>query len=330
MAEALFVGLDLGGTEVKVGLGRADGELLWRDRAPSRARAGGEAILAALGAAAAAAIAEAGRRGGEVRALGLGTPGIVDRASGRIRYPVANLGGWHGTDLVGFFRSRFGFPAVIENDANAAAWGEYRRGAGRGAHSLVMATVGTGIGGGAVIEGTLLRGATGAAMELGHTLYAAGGRPCPCGLAGCLEAYSGGRAMAEEWARRRSEVAGGQRRGAGDPSRGGADGSPAEPGLSDLLAAERNGDPVAAEVLDDGARALGHGLVSALHLLNPGVLVLGGGIIEARPRHRELAIESLRAHTLPKSLDSLGIRPAACGNEAGIIGALLLAAEASA
>jgi glucokinase len=125
--------------------------------------------------------------------------------------------------------------------------------------------------------------------------------------------------MAEEWSRRRSEGGGGARRGAGA--------TPAEPGPSDLLAAERSGDPIAAEILDAGARALGHGLVSALHLLNPGALILGGGIIEARPRHRELAIESLRAHTLPKALDALEIRPAACGNEAGIIGALLLAAE---
>jgi len=313
VAEALFIGLDLGGTEVKVGLGGADGALIWRDRAPSHAREGGEAILEALGAAAGAAIAEAARRGGEVRALGLGTPGIVDRANGRIRYPVANLGGWHGTDLAGYFRARFGFPAVIENDANSAAWGEYRRGAGQGAQTLVMATVGTGIGGGAVIEGTLLRGASGAAMELGHTLFRAGGRACPCGLAGCLEAYSGGRAMAEEWA---------QRRGA-DPTR-----SPdAAPSPSDLLRAEREGDPIAAEILDAGARALGHGLVSALHLLNPDVLIIGGGILEARPRHRELAIEGVRAHVLPKAIDGLSIRPAACGNEAGIIGALLLATE---
>lgn len=311
MAEALFIGLDLGGTEVKAGLGDADGTLLWHHRAPSRAREGGEAILAALGAAAEEAIAEAGRRGGEVRALGLGTPGIVDRESGRIRYPVANLGGWHGTDLAGSFRARFGFPAVIENDANAAAWGEYRRGAGRGAHSLVMATVGTGIGGGAVIEGTLLRGASGAAMELGHGVYIAGGRACPCGLAGCLEAYSGGRAMAEEWARRRGR----------DPG--------SAPGPGDLLAAELAGDPVAAEILDEGARALGHGLVSALHLLNPEVLVIGGGIPEARPRHRELALESLRAHILPKALDGLATPAAALGNDAGVVGALLLAAGAA-
>jgi len=317
VAEALFIGLDLGGTEAKVGLGGADGALLWRDRRPSRAREGGEAILAALGDAAEAAVAEARRRGGEVRALGLGTPGIVDRESGRIRYPVANLGGWHGTDLAGFFRARFGFPAVIENDANSAAWGEYRRGAGRGARTLVLATVGTGIGGGAVIEGTLLRGATGAAMELGHGVFIAGGRACPCGLSGCLEAYAGGRAMAEEWTRRRSAAA--------SPAATTAE----SPTLSDLLAAERAGDPLAAEVLDEGARALGHGLVSALHLLNPDVLVIGGGILDARPRHHDLALESLRAHLLPKAVDGLSVRLAALGNEAGVVGALLLAAEAA-
>lgn len=313
MTEALFIGLDLGGSEVKLGLGTAEGTLLWQDRRPSRAREGGAAILEVLGAAAEAArVVARDEHGAEVRALGLGTPGVVDPATGRIRYPVTNLGGWCGTDLRGFFRERVGLPAVIENDANAAAWGEYRRGAGRGARSLVMATVGTGIGGGAVIDGRLLHGANGGAMELGHTLFRADGRPCNCGLIGCLEAYAGGRSMAQEWGRRRTE--------------GGTAEEP-EPSLSALLTADREGDVLAREILDDGARALGRGMVSALHLLNPDVLVLGGGTMDARPRHHELAVESLRTSVLPKAIEELEIRKAECGNDAGVIGALCLAAE---
>lgn len=310
MAEALFIGLDLGGTDVKAGLGDARGELVWRDRRPSHAMRGGEAILEALGAAVEAAIAAATARDGEVRAICLGTPGVVDHSTGRIRYPVANLGGWCGTDIPAYFKKRFGIPAVIENDANAAAWGEYRRGAAQGAHSMVMATVGTGIGGGAVVAGALLRGANGGAMELGHTLYEAAGRACHCGLVGCVEAYAGGRAMAEEWARQ-----------------GAVNGS--EPGLSDLLRADQRGDPLAKEILDAGARALGRGLVSALHLINPEVLVLGGGTLEARPRHFDIIVESLSRSILPKALDGLSIVAAKCGNDAGIIGALELAIEAA-
>ena len=317
MTEALFIGLDLGGTEVKVGLGERDGTLIWNDRQPSNARGGGEAILAALGEAGDRALAEAKTLGRPVAALGLGTPGVIDAKTGKIRYPVANLGGWCGTDLPGFFQERFGLPAVIENDANAAGWGEYRAGAGRGAHTMVMTTVGTGIGGGAVIEGRLLRGANGGGMELGHTLLRSGGRACHCGLAGCVEAYAGGRSMADEWGRRAAK--------AGIPldHEVGGDG----PELRDLLRADRSGDTLAAEVLDDGARALGAGLVSALHLLNPDLLVLGGGILAARPRQRDLAVAAIEESILPKAWEELRVVAAECGNEAGMIGAICLAAD---
>ncbi len=316
MTEALFIGLDLGGTEVKIGVGRASGELLWHGRSKSRGREGGTAILEALEAATRTAIAEAENRGGKVMALGLGTPGVVDHASGKIRYPVANLGGWHGTDLPAFFRESFGLPAVIENDANAAAWGEYCRGAGSGCHSLVMATIGTGVGGGAVIEGQLLRGANGGAMELGHSLLVAGGRACHCGLTGCIEAYAGGRSMTDEWLRQadaRGEVLSGE----GD----------ADPELPDLLTAATSGNALAEEILDEGARALGRGLVSVIHLINPEILILGGGILDARPQHRKIVIETLEESLLPKARERLTVTSAERKNSAGMIGALCLAAQ---
>ncbi len=316
MTEALFIGLDLGGTEVKIGVGRASGELLWHGRRKSRGREGGAAILEALGAATTTAVAEAESRGGKVMALGLGTPGVVDHTTGKIRYPVANLGGWHGTDLPAFFREKFGLPAVVENDANAAAWGEFRRGAGRGCHSLVMATIGTGVGGGAVIEGQLVRGANGGAMELGHSLFVAGGRECHCGLSGCIEAYAGGRSMTDEWLRQA------EARGQSLTS-----GGSAEPALSELLNAATSGNPVASEVLDEGARALGRGLVSVIHLINPEVLILGGGILDARPQHRKLVIEALQDSLLPKARERLKVTSAERKNSAGMIGALCLAAD---
>ena len=133
MTTPLFVGLDLGGTEVKVGLCGSTGKVVWSDRSPSNANLGQQAILGALAEAVEAALSEATTRGAEVRAIGLGTPGIVDPESGVIRFPVANLGGWHGTDIIGFFRDRFQVPAVVENDANSAAWCEYCCGAGVGA-----------------------------------------------------------------------------------------------------------------------------------------------------------------------------------------------------
>ena len=189
----------------------------------------------------------------------------------------------------------------------AAAWGEYRSGAGIGARNLLAATVGTGIGGGAVIEGELLKGSVGGAMELGHITWEPQGRPCTCGLNGCIEAYSGGWGMAREW---------GHRLGRED-----------SPGVSELIQAGLSDDPLANEVLDEGARILGAGMMSAVHLLNPDVIVIGGGIIDARPRHLELIEESLRNHLLPKALADLKVVKASQGNRAGWIGAALRAAH---
>ncbi|MDE0961012.1 MAG: ROK family protein [Planctomycetota bacterium] len=306
MSVPYFVGLDLGGTEVKVGLCSARGEVVWSDRRPSQAHQGQQAILEALAAAVDTALLEAATHQGEVVAIGLGTPGVVDPASGVIRFPVANLGGWHGTDIVGFFRQRFEVPAVVENDANCAAWGEYCTGAGIGARTLLLATVGTGIGGGAVIDGELLRGPSGGAMELGHIILERSGRRCNCGLVGCVEAYAGGWGMAQEWGRRRA--------------------LPGEsPGVSQLVEMGIAGDPLANEILDEGATALGAGMMSALHLLNPDVVVVGGGIIDARPRHLELIESELRSRVLPKASTDLKVVRAQHGNRAGWIGAAMCA-----
>ncbi|MEC9475528.1 MAG: ROK family protein [Planctomycetota bacterium] len=309
MTTPLFVGLDLGGTEIKVGLCGSTGELVWSDRRPSHAHLGQEAILQALGEAVDGALAEAESGGNRVQAIGLGTPGIVDPDSGVIRFPVANLGGWHGTDIVGFFRDRYQMPAVVENDANAAAWGEFSTGAGKGARILLAVTVGTGIGGGAVIDGEILRGAIGGAMELGHILYEPGGRPCNCGLIGCVEAYAGGWGMAAQWGRQRQ---------LSDP-----------PSVSDLVKSALDGDEEANQVLDEGARVLGAGMMSALHLLNPDVVVIAGGIIDARPRHLELIEDALRSSVLPKASAELRVVQAHHGNRAGLIGAAMCAERAS-
>ncbi len=305
MGTDFFAGLDLGGTEIKVGICTADGQEVWSARFPSNAAKGQEAILSSLADAGGKAIDAARDKGGEVQALGLGTPGVVDPSSGTIRFPVANLGGWYGTDIVGFFRQQFSIPSVVENDANAAAWGEYRSGAGQGARNLLAVTVGTGIGGGAVIEGDLLQGSIGGAMELGHINWEPSGRVCNCGLIGCVEAYAGGWGMAKEWGSRL----------AGD----------LKPGVSDLIQAGLSGDSLANEVLDEGAKILGAGMMSAVHLLNPDVIVVGGGIIDARPRHLELIEKSLRSRLLPKAVEELSVVKAKQGNRAGWIGAALRA-----
>ncbi|MFQ5654887.1 MAG: ROK family protein [Planctomycetota bacterium] len=317
MGKGIFIGLDLGGTELKVALGAGDDELLWQARRPSHGSRGGDAILEAIAGGVEEARAQALASGLEARGVGLGTAGVVDPETGRVRYEVANLKDWRGIDLKGFFEERFQLPAVIENDANAAAYGEAMLGAGRGRSLVFMVTAGTGIGAGCVIEGRLLRGAAGAAMEFGHTRYAPGGRACRCGKVGCLEAYAGGWGMARTWEERLA--AEGEKEWRGVPL--------AELGPSQLIEAAGSGEEGATAALEAGATALGEGLGVALHLLNPDLLILGGGFLEGWPRYGERVEEVLEASLLKKAFDPLSIERARFGNRAGVLGAIALAAR---
>ncbi|MFN0059939.1 MAG: ROK family protein [Planctomycetota bacterium] len=323
----VFLGLDLGGQCVKAGIGAGgDATLDWAAEFPSRSREGRDAICTALCDATTAALDAARARGARVRAIGFGTPGIVDPATGVVLYEVANLPGWRGVNLRALFRDRFQLSSCIEHDANAAAIAEARFGAGRGARFIVMATLGTGIGGGAVIDGALLHGARGAAMELGHVPIEAHGRECPCGKRGCLEAYAGGRALLRDW---RLALA-----GAGIARVQEREVAALE--LRDFLVVATTRDErveaeaarLAAEILANAAQWLGVGFVAALHLLNPDVLVVGGGIVDAAPQIVAQIEREVRARALPKALAGLAVRRAELGNRAGVLGAIELAASA--
>ncbi|MCA8961173.1 MAG: ROK family protein [Planctomycetes bacterium] len=311
----LFAGLDLGGNHVKVGIGAGEtSELVWDAVLPSGVADGREGILRALVVAAESAACAVESRGAVLAGIALGSPGVVDRRTGRIRYEVANLPDFKGVDLGGTLRGAVGVPAVVDNDANVAALAEALFGAGRGHDTVVMATVGTGIGGGAVIDGRLVRGDNGAGMELGHIPFDERGPLCGCGRRGCLEAHVGGRALRREWIERL--------------------GSDAREGdaltLRDLIDAASSGDATALAVLDDGADRLGVGLTAALHLLNPSALIIGGGVVDGFPRFFDRTEASLRARALDKALDGLVVRRAEFGNRAGVIGAIALAARESA
>ncbi len=314
----LFVGLDLGGNHVKVGLGTGrDETLIWDDTVPSRVAEGRDAILVAICDAVRLALSHAASCHGTVAGLALGTPGVVGRGTGEVLYEVSNLPDWKGVNFRRTFDRAFGLPSLVDNDANVAAFAEATFGAGRSEPSVVMVTVGTGIGGGAVIEGTILRGDHGAGMELGHIPRIDDGVPCGCGRSGCLESYAGGRSMHREWLRRLAN--GGETE---------VDGRSLESlELRDLIVAAERGDAVAVAVLEDGARHLGIGLVTALHLVNPSAVVLGGGIVDGCSWFADRVESAMRQRALPKATDRLTVRRAQFGNRAGVIGAIALCAE---
>lgn len=307
------VAVDLGGTKLLAGL--VDREGVARRRTVQATDVSGEdALLAQVEEA----IAEVGRDG--FAALGVGIPSTIDQRAGRavssVNIPLA------GVDLRDSLERRFNVPVMIENDGNAAALAEHRLGAGRGTRHMVMLTLGTGVGGGLILDGRLYRGAVGAAGELGHITLDIDGPPCQgfCPGRGHLEALASGTAadvLVEQVA---AEHPG------GDLGRAAASGRALDAKVAVDLAAEGPGD--ARETVERIGFRLGVGIATFVNVFNPELVVLGGGFARAGDLLFEPAKRVVAERALSPARDLVRIVPALLGAEAGLIGAALVAYEA--
>ena len=247
--------------------------------------------------------------------VGVGAAGFIDKDRSRVL--VAPNIDWRDEDLGGEIGRVTGLPVVVENDAAAAAWGEFTWGAGRDVDDLLLVTVGTGVGGGLVLDGEPYRGGSGVAAEIGHMRVVPGGRRCGCGNLGCWEQYASGSALVRD--AREAVAAGGDRAA---PLLELADGDPDAVTGRMVTAAAREGDPLAGELLDGLARWLGEGIASLCAVLDPTVVVVGGGISE----EGDLVLDPVR-RAFREQLTGRGHRPEAeirgaeLGNSAGLIGA---------
>ncbi|CAA9327907.1 MAG: Glucokinase [uncultured Frankineae bacterium] len=311
----LTIGVDVGGTKVAAGLVDEAGTLLRRTRRPTPSASPDdvEDVIAACVTELCAGV--------EVEAVGIGAAGFVtaDRSTVLLS---PNLS-WRDEPLRDGVAERVGLPVVVENDANAAAWGEYRFGAGRGEQFLVVVTVGTGIGGGVVIDGALHRGRHGLGAEFGHMQVVRGGRRCGCGQDGCWEQYCSGRALLHE----AREIAGVQREyGRRLLELGG--GRPEGIEAIEVTQAAREGDPAALACFAEVGGWLGQGLADLAAVLDPGAFVIGGGVSDAG----DLLLEPTR-RAFVERLTGTGERPVAdvrraeLGNDAGLVGAADLARD---
>ncbi len=309
----LTIGVDVGGTKVAAGVVDEAGTILARTRRPTPSTSPDdvEQTIAAV-------VAELGV-GFDIEAVGIGAAGFVDADRAVVLF-APNLA-WRDEPLRDDVAKLIGLPVVVENDANAMAWGEYRFGAGRGETHLVCVTVGTGIGGGLVIDGHLYRGRFGIGAEPGHMQVVADGRRCGCGQRGCWEQYCSGRALLHE-AREIADVQ--KHYGARLLELGG--GRPEGIEAPEVTIAAREGDPAALACFDEVGHWLGQGLADLAAVLDPGVFVIGGGVSDAG----ELLLGPARtAYEL--ALTGGGNRPhaeirlAQLGNEAGLVGAADLA-----
>ncbi|MBU6277788.1 MAG: ROK family glucokinase [Actinomycetales bacterium] len=320
MAVSSSIGIDVGGTKILAGLVDADGHVVHQARRQS-ARNDPTSVLNTI----CEVVTELGDASEDaVVAVGLGIAGPVDAERSTVFY-APNLG-WPQVPVRDLLTDRVGLPVIVENDGNAAAWGEFVAGAGTNVQDLTVITVGTGIGGGIIINGELLRGAHGAAGEIGHMNAVPNGRPCGCGRNGCWEQYASGNALVREArtlaAERRQEA--GLLLSLGDGTPEGVQGV-------HVTAAAREGDPVAQEAFAVVGTWLGRGLADLSSILDPGAFVIGGGVSEAG----DLLLNSARATLAEKLTVGRSRRPipevrlATLGNEAGLIGAAALAATAA-
>jgi glucokinase len=309
----LTIGVDIGGTKVAAGIVDEHGTIIATTRRDTPAD---DPMKTAD------VIADAAREliaTHDVAAVGLGAAGFVDADRSHVMF-APNLA-WRDEPLREAMEERLGLPAVVENDANAAAWAETRFGAGRGENYVVVLTVGTGIGGGIVVEGHLLRGRFGVAAEIGHLNIVPDGRRCGCGLQGCWEQYASGRALVQEayeqvtaspaMAKELLRLAGGDPEAITGPM---------------ITEAAQAGDVAALECFDEVGRWLGRGMAQLAAILDPGVFVIGGGVSAAGDLLRDPAIRSYRKHLTARGhRPTADVRTAELGPEAGIVGAADLA-----
>jgi glucokinase len=310
------IGVDIGGTKIAAGVVSATGEVLARARRDTPAQ---DPDQIAHDVADVVRELAAPRR--DVVAVGVACAGFIDRTGSTVLF-APNLA-WRDEPLKMRLEALVDQPVTIENDANAAAWGEFRHGAAYDADDMVLVTVGTGIGGGVVVDSRLLRGAYGIGGELGHMRVVPDGIRCGCGNRGCWEVYASGNALVRE---ARELVASGSPLAAALSDACGGD--PAALHGHDVTAVAQAGDPAATELLADLGRWLGEGAASVAAILDPELIVIGGGVVAAG----DLLLGPARA-AYGRQLTGRGHRPvaeivpAALGNDAGLIGAAALAAE---
>jgi glucokinase len=308
-----MIGVDVGGTKVLAGA--VDAGLAVHHRASRRSRVGDTEALLDTILSAIVEVRDAGST--EVAAVGIGIPSMLDQRRGvpgfTTHLPLT------GVPVAAVMAERLGLPVYVSNDATLAMLVEHRFGAARGATDAVMLTLGTGIGGGIVAGGRLVEGSVGAAAEPGHMVVDVDGPPCPCGAVGCLEALASGTALAREGAR----VA----RAAADSAlaRAAASGREITGALVTELA--HDGDRAARDVMALVGMRLGLGIASLVNLLNPSVVVVGGGMVAAGELLLEPARTVVRDRALPPSRDVVEIVPARFGEEAGMLGAALFAQD---
>ena len=309
-----YLGLDLGGTKIEAAVVNKNGRILSTKRVLTLGEDGSEKVLKRMCMLVDEVVSMAQLNLDDISGIGMGVPGAVDHSKGRI-YFLTNLPGWNDFPIRDFFQSKYNIPVTLNNDANAAALAEHIFGSGTGVRHMIYLTVSTGIGGGLIVNGSLLNGAWGAAGEIGHMILDINGDECNCGNKGCWETISSGSAIARGVIER---IKAGQKSMVTKLA-----------ALNDIRAehvfkAREMGDMVSTEVTDRAIDFLGIGIANLVNVINPEKVIIGGGVAKVgdllftrvRKRVKKLAYG-------PAS--KVEIQPAYLGAKTGVIGAAALA-----
>ncbi len=317
MKRDYIVGLDMGGTNIRTAAVSRDGKVLLMLRAPARAKGTAVEIVANISTQV-LALQDAARRKGLGRALAIGVsvPGLLNVRTGVV-YAAPHVKAWRSFPLRRHLERLLGRTVILENDANAWTLGEYWRGGARGCKNVVLLTLGTGIGGGLIVDGELVHGRSGMAGELGHVCVEVEGMPCDCGAHGCLEAYASASGLCGLLKQRlqleESALPAQYLDGAGEFSARG------------LTGAARGGDPIAIEMFTVAGRYLGIAIASFINTFNPERVVIGGGVAGALSLMRPAMMREVKARAFTAAVAQTRIVKAALGPEAGVVGAAFAA-----
>jgi len=312
-----YAGIDIGATNIKFGIFDSAGKILYRDNKPTLVEKGAKPLLHLITNIGENLLLRAAEEDLHVKWLGVGSPGAVDNFTGSIKGRSPNIPDWTGTDLGAHLKEHLNMPVYVDNDANAMAIGELRFGAARIFDTVICITVGTGIGGGVIINKNIWRGSSFSGGEIGHIPVDINGRECHCGNRGCMEAYCSSEAILN---RARQKLKNGMTEIIDEILAGELDNI----NIKKLFAAARKGDETALAVVEETARILGAGLAGVVNLINPEALIFGGGIIDGGAGFIETAGAEIRQRAFPSATENLRILKAELGNDAGFIGAGLL------
>ncbi len=303
LTETVVVGVDVGGTKMTAAIATADGQIVQLLRQQTKREEGATGGFAAICTMVQTLLGTAAQKGMTVAHIGVGFGGPVDFARGVV-YLSHHVAGWENFPLKAALEERFRLPVTVDNDANAGTLGEWLFGAGKGVSDLLYVNIGTGIGGGLISDGKLVRGWRNLAGEIGHMTVKPDGPVCTCGRKGCLEALASGSAIGREGTER-----------LGRPTTS-----------EEVFTLAAQGNPVAKQILDEAVDTLAFAIGAAANLFNPQRVILGGGVAEAP---EALLLQPLREklprYLLPQVAEGLEVVRAQLGYDAGIMGAIALA-----